>query len=152
MIRLLKPEEEIPYQLLLLADETIEAIDKYIHSSEIYVYQQANRIIAVYALQVIDNKTVEIKNIAVDTHFQGQGIGSKLLKNAFESSAKRNFKAVLIGTGNTDSKQLRLYQKLGFEKYKMIENFFVDNYPEPIFEDNIQLKDMIVLKKQLGEQ
>jgi ribosomal protein S18 acetylase RimI-like enzyme len=152
MIRLLKEEEEIPYQLLLLADETIEAIDKYIHLSEIYVYQQTNTIVAVCALQVIDNETVEIKNIAVDTRFQGQGIGSELLKNAFESLTERNFKAVLIGTGNTDSKQLRLYQKLGFEKYKMIENFFVDNYPEPIFEDNIQLKDMIVLKKQLVEQ
>jgi N-acetylglutamate synthase-like GNAT family acetyltransferase len=78
MIRLLEKDMKIPYDLLLLADETIEAIKKYIHQSDIYVLDGDNTIIAVFVLQPICSDTVEIKNIAVDTTLQGQGIGQKL--------------------------------------------------------------------------
>jgi aminoglycoside 6'-N-acetyltransferase I len=69
MIRLLEKDKKIPYDLLLLADETMEAINKYIHQSDIYVLDQDNIIIAVCVLQTISNDTIEIKNIAVDTAF-----------------------------------------------------------------------------------
>ena len=78
MIRLLEKDKKIPYDLLLLADETIDAINKYIHQSDLYVLDRDNIILAVFALQTISNDTVEIKNIAVDTAFQGQGIGQRL--------------------------------------------------------------------------
>lgn len=47
MIRLLEKDKPIPYDLLLLADETIESIDKYIHQSDIYVLEQDKAMIAV---------------------------------------------------------------------------------------------------------
>jgi hypothetical protein len=42
MIRLLEKDKKIPYDLLLLADETIEAINKYIQQSDIYVFERNN--------------------------------------------------------------------------------------------------------------
>ena len=61
MTRLLRKDEPIPYDLLLLADEFVEVIDKYIFDSEIYVYEEGDRIIALYALYKVDSDEVEIK-------------------------------------------------------------------------------------------
>jgi ribosomal protein S18 acetylase RimI-like enzyme len=149
-IRKLKESEEIPYQLLLLADETKEAIDKYIFDSEIFVLEENNQLIALYAFKTVNSAQIEIKNIAVQTDFQGKGIGSFLLKDAFERTKNLGFRYLLVGTGDASLRQLALYQREGFEKYDVIEDFFIDNYSEPIFENGIQLKDMIMLEKKIN--
>ena len=146
MIQLLQKDEKIPYDLLLLADETIEAINKYINQSDIYVLKRDKEIIAVYVLQTISIDTIEIKNIAVDKAFQGQGIGQKLLSDAIDRANRMGFKKIIIGTGDAGIKQLYLYQKVGFEIFEIKHRFFLDNYPEPIYENGIQLKHMIMLK------
>ena len=150
MIRFLEKDKTIPYDLLLLADESIESIDKYIHQSDIYVLEQDNTIIAVFALQAISSHTIEIKNIAVDKAFQGQGIGQELLKEATKLAKEKGFKEIIIGTGDAGIQQLYLYQKVGFEIYDIKHRFFIDNFPEPIFENGIQLKHMIMLRKDLN--
>jgi len=149
MIRLLDKDKKIPYDLLLLADETIEAIDKYVHQSDIYVLERDNIVIAVFVLQAICSDTIEIKNIAVDTAFQGQGIGQGLLKDAINLAKEKGFKKIIIGTGDAGIKQLYLYQKVGFEIYDIKHRFFIDHFPEPIYENGIQLKHMIMLKIDL---
>jgi N-acetylglutamate synthase-like GNAT family acetyltransferase len=149
LVRKLNKNEEIPFELLLLADEAIEAIDKYINDSEIYVAERANKIIAVYVLQKISDDTIEIKNIAVDKQYQGQGIGKVLLADASARAKAQKVKKIIIGTGDASIKQLYLYQKEGFEIFDIKNRFFLDNYPEPIYENGIQLKHMIMLKKEL---
>ncbi|MGK0316061.1 MAG: ribosomal protein S18 acetylase RimI-like enzyme [Saprospiraceae bacterium] len=149
MIRNLKREESIPYNLLLLADESREAIDKYIYDCEIYVAELNNAIIAVYALQVTNDETVEIKNIAVSEIHQGKGIGKKLLMNASIRAKENGYRKIIIGTGDASIRQLDLYQKAGFEIFGKKRNYFMDNYTELIFENGIQLKDMVMLKKLL---
>lgn len=149
MIRLLDNDKKVPYDLLLLADETVEAINKYIHNSDIYILDQKDKIIAVCALQTINDDIVEIKNIAVDKVFQGQGIGQGLLKEIINLVTEKGFKQIIIGTGDAGIKQLYLYQKVGFEMFEIKHRFFIDNYPEPIFENGIQLKHMVMLKKDL---
>jgi N-acetylglutamate synthase-like GNAT family acetyltransferase len=113
------------------------------------VLDRDNAIIAVFALQVMGSDTAEIKNIAVDAAFQGQGIGQGLLKDAINLTKDKGFKTIIIGTGDAGIKQLYLHQKVGFEMYEIKHRFFIDNYPEPIFENGIQLKHMIMLKKDL---
>ncbi|MBS1664627.1 MAG: GNAT family N-acetyltransferase [Bacteroidetes bacterium] len=149
MIRKLYDTEKIPYPLLLLADETAEAIDRYIHDCEIYLYEKNDETIAVYAVQKITETSIEIKNIAVDTPFQNQGIGKQLLHHAAQTAAQRGFHWLLIGTADQAAGPLSLYKKAGFTEFKRIENFFIDNYPQPIYENDKQLKDMIVLRKYL---
>jgi len=149
LIRQLKPGEEIPYDLLLLADENIAAIDNYIHASEIYVYEKGDNIVAVYVLTHIDKDTAEIKNIAVNTSFQGKGIGSLLLEDATRTATEKGFKFLIVGTPDIASRQIKLYEKNGFIKYGVKKDFFVLNYPKPIFENGKQLRDMVMLKKPL---
>ena len=149
MIRKLRKDEKIPYDLLLLADETLEAIDRYTFGSDIYVLEQENKIIATYVLQSINKNEIEIKNIAVVTDCQGQGIGKLLLRDAACRAKRKGFKTIIVGTGDAAFKQLYLYQREGFEVFDIKKNFFIDNYPEPIFENGIQLKNMIMLKKGL---
>jgi len=45
--------------------------------------------------------------------------------------------------------QLKLYRKLGFNLTEIKKNFFLDHYTEPIFENGIQAKDMLILTRSL---
>lgn len=74
MIKLLKRNQKIPCDLLLLADETIQAINRYINQSDIYVIERDNSIIAIYTLQKVSSDTINVKNITVDKDFQELGI------------------------------------------------------------------------------
>ncbi len=147
--RQLSKADKIPYDLLLLADETVEAINKYIFDSDIYIVEQENKVIAVYVLCSLNRKEIEIKNIAVNKAFQGQGMGRFLLQDTEIKAKEKKYKTILIGTADTAIKQLHLYQKAGFELFEIKKGFFINNYPEPIVEDGIQLKDMVMLRKTI---
>lgn len=55
---------------------------------------------------------------------------------------------MLVGTGETPA-ILSFNESCGFEKSHRVKNFFTDNYDHLMFEDGIQLVDMIYLKKIL---
>lgn len=55
---------------------------------------------------------------------------------------------MLVGTGETPS-ILSFYERCGFEKSHRVSNFFTDNYDHPMFDGDIQLIDMIYLKRDL---
>lgn len=57
---------------------------------------------------------------------------------------------MLVGTGETPT-ILSFYESCGFEKSHHIKNFFTDNYDHLMFEEGVQLIDMIYLKKELGK-
>ncbi|MDJ1497133.1 GNAT family N-acetyltransferase [Cytophagaceae bacterium DM2B3-1] len=147
--RLLEKGEQIPYELLLLADETIEIIDSYAKGGEICIFEHNSQIIGVYILYILDTETIEIKNIEVHKDYQGLGIGTHLLNEAIQRAKEKGFKTLVIGTANGAIKQLYLYQKVGFEITGIRKNFFIDNYPAPIYENGILCKHMIMLEKQL---
>ena len=147
--RRLQKEEEIPYELLLLADETREAINRYIHQSDIFVIDQENTILAVCVLYPLDKTRMEIKNIAVAEKLQGQGIGSFLLEDAASRAGNAGYREIIVGTPESSYNLLDFYEKAGFIKYDRKANFYIDNYPAPIIENGVQLRDMIMLKKAL---
>jgi len=148
-IRLLKKEEVHPIDLLLLADETMDAITKYIYDCDIFVYEHHATIIAQYSLQKRSPEVAEIKNISVSVPYQGRGLGKLLLTDAIARTKQNGFKSLLIGTGDVMFMQLRLYQQMGFEMFRIKRNFYLENYSEPLFEDGLQLKHMVLLRKVL---
>jgi ribosomal protein S18 acetylase RimI-like enzyme len=145
----LSKEESIPYDLLLLADPSKELIDQYLPSSTVFVATENEKTVGIIVLFPLNEKEVEIKNIAVEPFFQGQGIGQFLIKNAIAIAQQNGNHSIYIGTANSSIGQLHLYQKLGFEMHEFKKNFFIDNYPEEIYENGMQAKDMIVLKRPL---
>jgi len=132
--------------LLLLADEQENMIDKYLESGDLFALYD-NDLKTVCVVLSIDNETCELKNIATYKKYQGRGYAKAMIK--FVSNFyKNNYKVMLVGTGEVPS-ILSFYETCGFEKSHSIKNFFTDNYEHPMFEEGIQLVDMVYLKKEL---
>lgn len=143
-------ENKLDYiDLLFLGDEDIDMINKYVEKSSVYLLNDKNKNIAIVAILEYDKKTLEIKNIAVDKKFQKKGYGKKLIE-FIENKYKDQYKYLILGTGDSPL-TIPFYEKLGFEKYKVLKDFFTINYKEEIVESGVVLKDMIYLKKKIGE-
>lgn len=149
IIEPLSENESIPYELLLSADPSIDAINIYLPHSTIYISYLHNEIFAEYVLYQLSVDEIEIKNIAVQEAYQGIGIGKLLLADATQRAIDNGYKRLSIGTSNASIGQLYLYQQQGFELSGIKMNFFVDNYTEPIYENGIQCKHMLMLTKVL---
>ena len=132
--------------LLLLADEQENMIDKYLENGDMYaLYDDDLKTVCVVV--AIDEETCELKNIATYKKYQGKGYAKTLIK--FVSDFYKNkYKSMLVGTGDFPP-ILSFYESCGFEKSHFVRNFFTDNYDQPIFEEGIQLIDMVYLKKEL---
>jgi len=133
-------------ELLLLADEQENMIDKYLPSGDLFALYEAD-LKSVCIVVPINSEICELKNIATYEKYQGKGYGRTLI-NFISDFYKNDYKTMLVGTGETPT-ILSFYESCGFEKSHRVKNFFTDNYEHPIFEDNIQLIDMIYLKKDL---
>jgi len=134
--------------LLLLADESESMIDKYLERGEMFaLYDNELKSICVVTRESSD--TCELKNIATYEKWHGMGYGSKLIQY-ISSFYKDKYKTMIVGTGDVP-KSIRFYEKNGFYLHHRIHNFFIDNYDHPMFEDGVQLVDMIYLKKELNQ-
>lgn len=135
-------EQYLP--LLLIGDESETMIDRYLDSGTLYVGLFNCKPIAVCVTVNLDPDTVEIKNLAVDAEYRRQGYGSRMLEYVESQHSNKRF---ILGTGETPS-TLRFYKSCGYSYSHRIPNFFTDNYPAPIIEEGVTLRDMIYLKKQ----
>ncbi len=132
--------------LLLLGNEDEKMIDKYLERGEMYILDD-NGIKAECVVTDEGNKILEIKNIAVSLKFQKQGYGKKLIEFITEKYSE-NFSVIQAGTGDSPL-TIPFYEKCGFKKSHIVKNFFIDNYKNPIYEEGVQLIDMIYLQKNL---
>ena len=145
MITRLKNNESAPMPLLLLADPSEKNILKYLDNSEVYVALEKEVIVGVYVLKKIGPLKVELMNIAVAESHQGMGIGKTLVQHAIEAAKTSGMQSIELGTGNSSIQQLALYQKCGFRLKEIVHDHFVINYDEPIYENDIQCRDMVRL-------
>lgn len=136
----------LPISLLLLADESKEAIEKYIHRCVVFTATHNNKIIAVIALETINTTTVEIKNLAIKKEYQQQGIGRQIIEWLKDLCKEIKLEEIWVGTGDASINNILFYQKCGFEMETIRKSFFLSNYPTPIYENGIQLKHMVVFK------
>ena len=132
--------------LLLLADEQENMIDKYLSDGDMFALYDDD-LKSVCVVSAIDNETCELKNIATYKKHQGNGYGKALIR-FISYFYKGSYKTMLVGTGDFPP-ILSFYEQCGFEQSHHIKNFFTDNYDHPMFEEGIQLIDMVYLKKDL---
>ena len=132
--------------LLLLADEEENMIDKYLPGGDLFALYD-NDLKSVCVVVPIDSRNCELKNIATYEKYQGQGYGRALI-NFISDFYKKEYQTMLVGTGETPA-ILSFYESCGFRKSHRVKNFFTDNYHHPMFDGDIQLVDMIYLKKDL---
>lgn len=132
--------------LLLLADESENMIDKYLSTGDLFALYDGD-LKSVCVVAPINSDTCELKNIATYDKYHGKGYGKALIK-FISDFYKNKYKTMLVGTGEV-LWILSFYESCGFENSHRVKNFFIDNYDHPMFDGNIQLVDMVYLKKDL---
>lgn len=132
--------------LLILADEQEEMIDKYIDIGTMFVLDDSG-VKAEILVTDNGNGVLEIKNLSVFPKYQKMGYGKKLI-NFVCKHYKNKFNTIYVGTGDSPL-TIPFYEKCGFVKSHTVKNFFIDNYDHPIIECGVKLTDMVYLKREL---
>lgn len=140
---------DVPVHLLLLADPSEQAIDKYLRYSRCFIADSDDTIVGVCIIKPSDNNVLELMNIAVSPAVQQGGIGSKLLQHVIEICRHSGARRLEVGTG-TFGYPLTFYQRAGFRVTNIDKDFFLLNYTEPVFENGIQHKDMLRLSLEFA--
>lgn len=131
-------------ELLLLADPSEEKVRSYLPESRCFVASRGEVVVGACVVTPRGPGAYELMSIAVPPERQKSGYGSALLKHVIDLYRRAGARRLEVGTG-TFGYQLAFYQRHGFRVTSIDHDFFVRNYPEPIFEDGIQLFDMLRL-------
>ena len=129
--------------LLLLADEQEDMIDRYLTRGEMFVLSDGG----VKAECVVTKEgegIYEIKNIAVMPEAQRKGYGRALIDFVYHHYS--DLKTLLVGTGDCDW-TLNFYKSCGFIEDHRVKDYFITHYDQPIFENGQQLRDQVVLRR-----
>ena len=132
--------------LLLLADEKEDMIDRYLEKGRMYVLDD-NGVRCECVITDEGNGILEIKNIATVPEYQGKGYAKALVEFLIKQY-RGQYSVLQVGTGDSPL-TIPFYEKCGFVRSHIIPNFFTDNYDHPIFECGVQLIDMVYLKRPL---
>ena len=134
--------------LLLLADEQEEMIDRYLERGDMFVLQDEHKkAIAVAVVTVEGDNVVELKNLAVLKEEQGKGYGKRMIEYVCKFYSEK-YRILFVGTGDVDV-TVGFYKHCGFTYSHRVKNFFIENYDHPIYEDGVQLKDMVYLSRNI---
>ncbi len=139
-------DKEKYMDLLLLADEQREIVEKYLNDGVMYVIDDCG-VKGEITVTDASNGILEIKNLAIYKEFQRQGYGRRLVEFICEKY-KGSFTALQVGTGDSPL-PLPFSQSCGFKISHTVKDFFINNYDHPIVEEGVKLKDMIYLIKNL---
>lgn len=134
-------------ELLLLADEQPQMVERYLNKGRMFVLDD-DGIKAECLVTDEDEGVLEIKNIAVLPQFQRKTYGKSLIDFLIRKFSG-TYSAIQVGTGDSPL-TVPFYEKCGFKRDHIIKNYFIDNYDHPIIEAGVQLKDMVYLRRELG--
>lgn len=139
------------WDLLLEADPWFDAVLAYtppqLPEAEVFTIGKAKDPYAMCVVIPIKGG-FEIKNIATKTIMRRQGMAGALIDHVVELARARGAEFVEIGTSTTGRDQIRLYEKHGFKQDGILRDFFM-RYPEPIIENGLLVRDMVMLRLKL---
>lgn len=139
--------------LLLLADESLDAVRGYMNEGSLYAYAEADAkdTVVGLVLAVPHADHVELKAVAVDATRHGEGHGSRMLRAVLDALRADGVARVVVGTGNAGIGQLAFYQKAGFRLTHIERDFFSSarGYPADMQENGIALRDMVWMDQRL---
>lgn len=141
--------DDPPRDLLLLADESEASVADYIGRGKCYIALCDTEILGEYILLHTRPFTAEIVNIAVAPPHQREGIGTALLRHAVDTARKQGFHLLEIGTGDSGTGQIALYERCGFIRCGIDLDYFRKHYPVPIFENGVECRHMVRLHMEL---
>lgn len=143
-VKLITENKRSFLDLLFLADEQENMIDKYLERGETFVLYDGD-LKSICVITKKDDYIFELKNLATYEKYQRQGYASSLIKYIFDFY-KDKCRTMFVGTGDSPL-TIPFYLHCGFKVSHRVKNFFIENYDHPIFENGIQLIDMVYLRK-----
>ena len=144
-IRRVDADKKAYLPLLLLGDEQEDMIDRYLERGVLYVLEEEGETKALCVVTEEGGGVLEIKNMATEPRYQRRGYGKQLIE--FLVSADRGTHRLLrVGTGDSPA-TIPFYEACGFRRAFVVKNFFVEHYRQPIFEQGVQLVDMVYLER-----
>ena len=98
-----------------------------------------------------ENAPSEILYIEVAAALRGRGYGKQIIQALQDELSRRKGHSLLVGTANAALENIAFYQKCGFRMYEIRRDYFAYIQP-PVFEHDIQLRDMLVFRYDLQVQ
>jgi len=147
-MRLIEVDREMRWsyrELLLSADPEEQAVEKYLDKSDMYVLRVDGRDVCEAVVCVKSADECELMNLATAKDVQGKGHASALVRLLMDRY-RTVCRSMLVGTSEDGR---AFYRRLGFRDEFVRENFFVDHYEAPIFENGRQCVDMYCLRMPL---
>ena len=132
--------------LLLLADEQEDMVDRYLEKGTMYVLED-NGVKCQCVVTDEGNGILEIKNIATVPEFQKRGYAKSLI-DFLVGKYTGQYSILQVGTGDSPL-TIPFYENCGFVRSHIVPNFFTDNYDHPIYECGVLLTDMVYLQRNL---
>lgn len=132
--------------LLLLADEQEDMIDRYLERGELWLIDDGG-VKGVCVVTDEGGSVLEIKNLAVAVGHQREGYGKAMVD--FIKNHYKGYSRLRVGTGDSPN-TMPFYLSCGFKEVGRIADFFTDNYSCPIIEAGVLLRDMVILEQELS--
>ena len=132
--------------LLLLADEQEDMIDRYLDRGRMFVLND-DGVKSECVITDEGNGVLEIKNLATLPEHQHKGYARALIGYLVKEFSGR-YSVLQVGTGDSPL-TVPFYEKCGFVRSHTVPGFFTDHYDHPIYECGIRLTDMVYLRKPL---
>ena len=142
----IKEDKKRYLDLLLVGDEQEDMIDRYLEKGDLYALEDGG-VKAVCVVTDEGDGILEIKNIAVDPSCQRKGYG-RILIDYVAQTYRGRYTCLQAGTGDSPL-TVPFYERCGFVRSHSIPNFFIDHYDHPIFEEGVQLVDMVYFRRPL---
>lgn len=113
----------------------------------VYRMDDGDQLVGVATMRWRDDPC-ELQELAIAEDRQGQGLGTQLVAWLTKEARRRGKRQMLVGTANASIGNIAFYQKCGFRMDHVRQDYF-RYYREPIYENGIQIRDMLVFRFDL---
>lgn len=134
--------------LLCESDPNINLVENYLRDGRLFAYFENNEPISFIVVKETNDITLEIKNVLTLEKYRGHGLAKALIQ--YVENLYKNKTTYLIGTANSSMTNMLIYTKLGYTYGHKIENYFIEYYPQEIYENGMQAVDLMYFKKSLS--
>lgn len=135
--------------LLLQAEPSERALRwSFEHLSDAVYRMDVDGALAGAATMLWRRDPCEIIELAVDPALQGRGLGRRFLDWLADEARARGRASIVVGTSSTSADNILFYQKCGFRLDDIRLDYFW-YYDEPVIENGLVVRDMIVFRRML---
>ena len=79
-----------------------------------YCLLDNDEVIGTVALKKIDDHTVELKSLYLDSRYRGKGLGSRMMRRVIDDAKERRYKSIVLDSMSQYKDARKLYERFGF--------------------------------------